>query len=78
MLKNFGFAVDPDDPKSEIIVELFEDQFEEENAAVKSLMEVLKKLKASIPHDSSDNNFPTSTCLSWEAVHTEQLPQPTS
>ena len=63
MLDKFGFAENSEVAQSEILVEYFEDQFEEEKAAVKSLMEVLKKLKESVLHDQPKNAFPTSTFI---------------
>ena len=43
MINKFGFS-DSDDPASDIIVEFFEDQYEEEFAAVKSLMMTLARI----------------------------------
>ena len=63
MLDKFGFAEDPKIAQSTILVEFFEDHFKEEKAAVKSLMEVLKKIKESITHDPSNNTFLTSTFI---------------
>ncbi len=63
MLDKFGFAENSEVAQSEILVEYFEDQFEEEQASVKSLMEVLRKLKESALHDQPKNVFPTSTFI---------------
>ncbi len=61
MLDSRGFSEDPEVAQSDIIVEYFDDQYEEAKAAVKCLMGVFKKIKESIPRDCPRNAFPTST-----------------
>jgi hypothetical protein len=51
MIELFGLSEDPDNSQSNIVVEFFDDQYEEEQAAVKSLMGVFKKLAESISRD---------------------------
>jgi hypothetical protein len=52
---------DPDNSQSNILVEFFEDQYEEEQAAVKSLMGVFKKIAETLSRDGQRNAYPTST-----------------
>ena len=65
MIQRFGLSEDPNNSQSDILVEFFEDQYEEEQAAVKSLMGVFKKIAETLSRDGQRNSYPTSTfvCL---------------
>ena len=80
MIQRFGLSEDPNNSQSDILVEFFEDQYEEEQAAVKSLMGVFKKIAETLSRDGQRNAYPTSTfCLFFrEKLPHIELPQPGS
>ncbi len=57
----FGFEENFQEARSEILVEFFDDDYEDPKTAVKSLMEVLRRLK--------DKTIHLSDSLFYEATH---------
>jgi hypothetical protein len=78
MIEQFGLSEDPDNSQSNILVEFFEDQYEEEQAAVKRLMGVFKKIAETLSWDGQRNAYPTSTfvCLSGRSFATSNFHNP--
>ena len=79
VIEHFGFSEDPSINQSDIVVEFFDDQYEEEQAAVKSLMGVFKKITETLSRDGPRHAYPTSTfvCLSGRSFATSNFHNPT-
>ena len=86
MLDKFGFEENAEDSRSEILVEFFNDDYEDLPAAVKSLMEVFRKHKDKAFHLSedllynvtSDETPPSSTfvCFTGRRINNQDFHVP--
>ncbi len=84
MLDKFGFEEIAEDSRSEILVEFFDDDYEDPTTALENLMDVLRELKDKASHLSegllyeATETHPTSTfmCLTGKTVHQSRVPHP--